>query len=47
MTQTVHFASIDIFSKKVGASYIAVAPIPYIGLGMAINDRLKRAASND
>ena len=42
-----HMRSIDILAKKVGASCIAVAPIPDIGLGMAINDRLKRAASSD
>jgi L-threonylcarbamoyladenylate synthase len=42
-----HMRSMDILAKKVGARCIAVAPIPYTGLGMAINDRLKRAASND
>ena len=42
-----HMRSIDILAKKVGACCIAVAPIPNIGLGMAINDRLKRAASSD
>ena len=26
---------------------IAVAPIPHIGLGLAINDRLRRAAADD
>ncbi|MDG1274252.1 MAG: Sua5 family C-terminal domain-containing protein, partial [Alphaproteobacteria bacterium] len=28
-----------------GASAIAIAPIPEHGLGIAINDRLKRAAA--
>jgi hypothetical protein len=29
-----------------GKSKIAVAPIPMIGLGVAINDRLKRASAD-
>lgn len=34
-----------IMADKVGADMIAVAPIPNVGLGEAINDRLKRAAA--
>lgn len=30
---------------KIGASHAAVAPVPMIGLGVAINDRLSRAAA--
>ena len=31
-------------AKKIGADCIAVSPIPQIGLGLALNDRLQRAA---
>ena len=30
-----------------GIGRIAVAPIPHTGLGLAINDRLRRAAADD
>lgn len=40
-----HMRSIDILAKRVGATCIAVSPIPSIGLGLAINDRLQRAAA--
>ncbi len=30
-----------------GIARIAVAPIPQTGLGLAINDRLRRAAADD
>jgi L-threonylcarbamoyladenylate synthase len=33
-----------IILDDMGASIIAVAPIPNVGIGLAINDRLKRAA---
>ncbi|MDG2097464.1 MAG: L-threonylcarbamoyladenylate synthase [Paracoccaceae bacterium] len=35
---------IDNLAKKIGADCIAVSPIPQIGLGLALNDRLQRAA---
>ncbi len=35
----------DDLSEKMGKKSIAVAPIPMIGLGVAINDRLDRAAA--
>jgi L-threonylcarbamoyladenylate synthase len=35
----------DVLASQRGASRIAVAPIPNIGLGRAINDRLGRAAA--
>ena len=37
----------DIFHRldAMGAARIAVAPVPEHGLGLAINDRLKRAAA--
>ncbi len=34
----------DNLAKKIGADCIAVSPIPQIGLGLALNDRLQRAA---
>ena len=37
--------AIDALARRVGASRIAVAPIPRSGLGLAINDRLARAAA--
>jgi len=40
-----HMRSIDILAKQVGAKCIAVSPIPSVGLGLAINDRLRRAAA--
>ena len=40
-----HMRSIDILAKHVGAKCIAVSPIPSVGLGLAINDRLRRAAA--
>jgi len=30
-----------------GIGRIAVAPIPHTGLGLAINDRIRRAAADD
>ena len=30
---------------QLGLNTIAVAPVPYDGIGVAINDRLKRAAA--
>ena len=36
---------IDDLATETGASRIAVAPIPATGLGLAINDRLRRAAA--
>ena len=42
------FASLtdlDLMAKLMTIKTIAVAPIPKLGLGLAINDRLKRAAT--
>lgn len=39
-----HMADED--AKTLGATKIAVAPIPMLGLGVAINDRLKRASAD-
>jgi L-threonylcarbamoyladenylate synthase len=33
--------------NKPGAKQIAVMPIPEVGLGLAINDRLRRSAANE
>ncbi|MEP6356438.1 MAG: L-threonylcarbamoyladenylate synthase [Hyphomicrobiales bacterium] len=38
------FACLSVFDEK-KARHIAVAPIPEVGLGIAINDRLRRAAA--
>lgn len=35
----------DALAQKQGATQIAIAPVPMHGLGLAINDRLKRAAA--
>ena len=45
-----HEAARNLFSMlheldAVGAGVIAVAPVPEVGLGEAINDRLQRAAA--
>jgi L-threonylcarbamoyladenylate synthase len=40
-----HLRAIDALAGRVGARRIAVAPIPRSGLGLAINDRLSRAAA--
>ena len=40
-----HLRAIDALAERVGASGIAVAPVPRAGLGLAINDRLARAAA--
>jgi len=40
-----HLRRIDAIAADAGLSRIAVAPIPEIGLGRAINDRLRRAAA--
>ena len=39
-----HIADED--AQTLGKSKIAVAPIPLVGLGVAINDRLKRASAD-
>ena len=36
---------LDEMAQELGLSRIAVAPIPSVGLGLAINDRLRRAAA--
>ena len=36
---------LDEMARELGLSRIAVAPIPSVGLGLAINDRLRRAAA--
>jgi L-threonylcarbamoyladenylate synthase len=38
------FAALHIADAS-AASHIAVAPIPDVGIGVAINDRLRRAAA--
>ncbi|MFO1142407.1 MAG: L-threonylcarbamoyladenylate synthase [Amaricoccus sp.] len=40
-----HLREIDALATREGAARIAVAPIPREGLGLAINDRLARAAA--
>ena len=40
-----HMRQLDKIATEKGLSKIAVAPIPTSGLGMAINDRLERAAA--
>ena len=40
-----HLRAIDALARRVGARRIAVPPIPRSGLGLAINDRLARAAT--
>jgi len=39
-----HLHELDRISKKLGGKTIKVAPIPEMGLGLSINDRLRRAA---
>lgn len=39
-----HMRLIDGLAKNIGADRIAVSPIPNLGLGLALNDRLRRAA---
>lgn len=40
-----HLRAVDALAAREGAARIAVAPIPREGLGLAINDRLARAAA--
>jgi L-threonylcarbamoyladenylate synthase len=40
-----HLRAIDAIAASAGLARIAVAPIPETGLGVAINDRLRRAAA--
>lgn len=40
-----HLHSLDVTCQKNAIAGIAVAPVPHTGLGEAINDRLKRAAT--
>ncbi|PZQ49793.1 MAG: threonylcarbamoyl-AMP synthase [Rhodovulum sulfidophilum] len=40
-----HLRAADALAEENGAARIAVAPIPRAGLGLAINDRLERAAA--
>jgi len=40
-----HLRELDQMGRELGLSRIAVAPIPPVGLGLAINDRLRRAAA--
>jgi L-threonylcarbamoyladenylate synthase len=40
-----HLRTIDALARAAGAARIAVAPVPRDGLGLAINDRLARAAA--
>ncbi len=40
-----HLRHLDEMARELGLSRIAVAPIPSVGLGLAINDRLRRAAA--
>ena len=40
-----HLRRLDEMARELGLSRIAVAPIPSVGLGLAINDRLRRAAA--
>jgi len=40
-----HLRDLDQMARDLGLSRIAVAPIPSVGLGLAINDRLRRAAA--
>ncbi|MFO1106747.1 MAG: L-threonylcarbamoyladenylate synthase [Amaricoccus sp.] len=40
-----HLRAADALARETGATRIAVAPIPMHGLGLAINDRLRRAAA--
>ena len=40
-----HLRALDALAARDGAAGIAVAPIPRAGLGLAINDRLARAAA--
>jgi L-threonylcarbamoyladenylate synthase len=38
---------LDEYAQNNNISFIEIAPIPYYGLGIAINDKLKRAAVNE
>jgi L-threonylcarbamoyladenylate synthase len=40
-----HLRLVDALAAETGAARIAVAPVPRTGLGLAINDRLERAAA--
>ena len=40
-----HLRALDALAERVGASGIAVARVPRAGLGLALNDRLARAAA--
>lgn len=40
-----HLREVDAIAAAAGAARIAVAPVPRTGLGLAINDRLQRAAA--
>jgi L-threonylcarbamoyladenylate synthase len=40
-----HLRAADALAAQTGAARIAVAPVPRTGLGLAINDRLRRAAA--
>jgi L-threonylcarbamoyladenylate synthase len=40
-----HLRAVDALAAEAGISRIAVAPVPERGLGLAINDRLRRAAA--
>ncbi|TPE52272.1 L-threonylcarbamoyladenylate synthase [Amaricoccus solimangrovi] len=40
-----HLRAADALAAETGAARIAVAPVPRTGLGLAINDRLERAAA--
>ncbi|HMR61949.1 Sua5 family C-terminal domain-containing protein, partial [Amaricoccus sp.] len=40
-----HLRAADALAAEAGLSRIAVAPVPDSGLGLGINDRLRRAAA--
>lgn len=40
-----HMRAADLLADEIGVERIAVAPVPRVGLGLAINDRLERAAA--
>lgn len=40
-----HLRALDVLAAEIDARVIAVAPVPHHGLGLAINDRLMRAAA--
>lgn len=41
-----HLRKLDDLARKTGQSRISVSPVPNIGVGVAINDRLKRASAD-